>query len=449
MKDNAKHNSKRLSSIWLIVLLLIIMIIASAALLGTLIKEYVGGEKNVIAVMVDGNAMKEQYNDDSLPAGAKPNVNASWETETSVDLFKNTYTNADGKVTVQSANGEKVIAPGTSNNYEFTIRNTGNISIDYTLVLDGVFKISDMDLPFYVRLRHGDKWIVGGEDEWAHVDELDKVVEDVTLPRDKSDTYHFEWQWPYEADDESQILIGDLNDALIAADANDTNIGSVALDVKTDFHLNISVSSVVTPDSIPVFADGTPIMRDFLAVTISAGLLLLSGIWLILILFRRKIYFTGIIVPAFSGEVKLGNKTSNTVNDRFIFPKARFGKRKLTIDKQECEIKFKSRKVESGVRFEVERNKTTVIVDRKIRAVELFAIKLGMGDEVAIRQDKWAAIDKKHNVYTPGNITPPTQKCNTTPNGLSIDKDGKLFIGTISEGLHNGKTPKERETEKV
>ncbi len=444
MKDNAKHNSNKLGSIWLIVLLLIIMIIASAALLGTLIKEYVSGEKNVIAVMVDGNAMKEQYNDNSLPAGAKPNVNASWETETSVDLFKNTYTNADGKVTVESANGEKIIAPGTSNNYEFTIRNTGNVAIDYTLVLDGVFQISDMDLPFYVRLSHGDTWIVGGENEWVHVDELNKVVEDATLERDKADTYHFEWMWPYEADDESQILIGDLNDALIAADANDTTIGSVALDVKTDFHLNISVSSIVTPGAVSVYADGTPVMRDFLAVTVSAGLILASGLWLILIVFRRKIYFTGIVEPAFSGEVKLGNKTSNTSNNRFIFPKARFGKRKLVIGEWELKISFKSRRVKDGIRLDYKGEKTVIVVDRKVRAVELH-----FASGTSIRWDKWAAIDKKHNVYTLGNMTPPIDKCNTTPYGLSIDKDGKLFIGTNAEGLHNGKAQQERETEKV
>ncbi len=443
MKDNTKHNSNKLGSIWLIVLLLIIMILASAALLGTLIKEYVGGEKNVIAVMLDGNAMKEQYDDDSLPAGANPDMSASWETETSVDLFKNTYVGADGTVTVQSANGDKVIAPGTSNDYEFTIKNTGNVAIDYTLVLDGVFQISDLDLPFYVRLRHGDTWIVGGENEWVHVDELNKVVEDATLERDKADTYRFEWMWPYEADDEANKLIGNLNDTLLAADANDTQIGSLTVDMKTDFHLNISVSSVVTPGAIPVYADGTPIMRDFLAVVISAGLILASGLWLILIFFRRKIYFTGIVEPAFSGEVKLGKKTSNTVNNRFIFPKARFGKRKLVIGEWEIKISFKSRRVKDGIRLDYKGEKTVIVVDRKVRAVELH---FAMG--TSIRWDKWAAIDKKHNVYTLGKITPPIDKCNTTPYGLSIDKDGKLFIGTNAEGLHNGKT-QERETEKV
>ncbi len=444
MKQNSKSNSSRLGSLWLTVLLLIIMILASAALLGTLIKEYVGGEKNVIAVMLDGNAVKEQYNDDSLPAGAKPDINASWETEASVDLFKNTYTNADGEITVESANGGKVIAPGTSNDYEFTIKNTGNISLDYTLVLDGVFKISDLDLPFYVRLRHGDTWIVGGENEWIHMDELDKVIEDATLPRDKADTYHFEWMWPYEADDEANKLIGNLNDTLIAADKNDTALGNIAADVKADFRLNINLTTVVTPGTVPVYADGTPIMCDFLAVVISAGLILASGLWLILIIFRRKIYFTGIVEPAYSGEVKLGNKTSNAVANRFVFPKARFGKRKLVIGEWELKIQFKSRKIKDGIRIDIKNDGTVVTVDRKVRAVELH-----FASGTSIRPDKWAAIDKKHNVYTLGNITPPSRKCNTTPYGLSIDKDGKLSIATDAEGLHNGKTYKERETEKV
>ncbi len=429
MKKNAKSSSSRVSGIWLVVFLLVILILASACLLGTFINRYVAGEKNVISVMIDGNELRKKYEDDTLPGGAKPSVNASWETEASVDLFKNTYMGPDGTVTVQSANGDKVIAPGTSNIYEFTIKNNGNISLDYSLALEGVFQFAHMDLPFFVRLRQGDKWIVGGENAWEHVKDLGDMVDDVTLPRDASATYFFEWMWPYEADDEANKLIGNLNDTLLAADKNDTSIGSAALDVKTDFHLNISITSVVTPGAVSVYQDGTSVLRELLIVIGSAGLLLGSGIWLILIFFRRKIYFTGITEPAFGGEVKLGKKTSDTENGRFIFPKARFGKRTLHLGEQDRKIQFKSRKVETGLRFEQKDERTVIIVDRKVRAVELY-----LTPDASLRRDKWAAIDKKHNVYTPGGMVPPVEDCNTTPGGLTIDKDNKLFISTVAEG---------------
>ena len=427
MEENTKSKGTKLGNIWLTVCLLAVLVLASAALLGTLIKEYASGEKNVISVVVDGNAIRDQYDDDSLPLGAVPDSEVSWETETTVDLFKNTYTNADGTVTVESSDGRKVIAPGTSNTYDFTLKNTGNISIDYTLAVEGVFELSDENLPFFVRLRRGEKWISGGEDSWVHVDELEDAVEKGTLPRDKAVTYTFEWMWPYESDDEHDVLIGNLNDTLIEADNNDTSLGDIAAQVQADFHLTIGLTSVVTPGSYPIYGDGSPILTEFLVVTVSAGLIIGSGIWLILIFWRRKLYFTGIIVPAFSGEVKLGKQTAEAVDGRFVFPKARFGKRTLAVGEVGCDVQFKSRKVEEGVRFEYEDStRTVVVVDRKIRALELRVTNVG--GVVMISIDGWAAIDKKHNVHKTSGVVPPIEKRNSTPNGLSVNERNEYYI---------------------
>ena len=161
-----------------------------------------------------------------------------------------------------------------------------------------------------------------------------------------------------------------------------------------------------------------------------SGLILGSGIWLIILLFRRKIYFTGLLAPAIGGEIKLGKAKSELggIGGRFIFPKARFGKRNLATDNAGIKIKFKSRKEESGVVFDYDNNKDLmyIIVDRKVRAVELHLTT--MGDKLVINTVDWAAIDKKHNVITPHGVVPPVDDCNTTPYGLSIDQDNKLFI---------------------
>ncbi len=447
MKQNKRTNSSRLGSIWLVVFLLIIMVLASACLLGTFINRYVGGEKNVISVMIDGNALSKEYNDDSLSSGAEPSINASWETDASVDLFKNTYVGADGKITVASADGSKVIAPGTSNTYEFSIKNTGNISLDCSLALKGVFKIADMHLPFYVRLRQGDKWIVGGENEWLHVNELGNTIDNVTLPRDKSATYFFEWMWPYEADDEANKLVGDLSDTLAAADKNDTEIGSITEKTQANFHLDISITSVVTPTALPVFGDGTPVWIELLTVVLSGALILGSGIWLIIIFWRRRLYFTGIVSTVFEGEITLGRKSSEMKDGRFVFPRARFGKRTLALDTVKCGIQFRSRKVECGVRFEQKDGRMQVTVDRKIRAVELFITD--SIDELIIRTDKWAAIDKKRNLYTPEGVIPPVDDKNATPSGLCVDEDNKFYISEVMEGMNNGTVHKERESESV
>ncbi len=428
MKDNTKSSSSRLSNIWLTVLLLVVMVLASAALLGSFIKRYVAQEKNVIAVMADSNDVRNEYNDKSLPAGANPGLKPSWENTTSIDLFKNTYTNHLGEVTVESANKDKVIAPGTSHDYEFNLKNTGNISLDYTLTLKGVFDLHDHHLPFYVRLSRGDKWVVGGDEHWVNVDALETVVEKNTLPIGEKVTYTFEWQWPYETDAETAKLIDDLNKTFMLGNPNDTNLGNVTADA--DFHLSVITSAEVTPGAIATFNDGVSVVNELVFVISMAGLILGSGIWLIILLFRRKIYFTGLLAAAVGDKIKLGKAKSELggFGGRFVFPKARFGKRNLATDNASVKIKFKSRKVESGLAFDYGKNKdlTYIIVDRKVRAVELHLTT--MGDKLVINTVNWAAIDKKHNVITPQGVTPPVDDCNTTPYGLSIDGDNKLFI---------------------
>ncbi len=436
MDHQKKYSSSKFSGVWLIVLLLLILVLASIALLGSFIKRYAAQEKNIIDVLADSNEIKDKYDDDDLPVGANPDLVPSWETSTSVDLFKNTYTDAEGNITVQSHDGGKVIAPGTSNSYEFNLKNTGNISLDYTLVLEGIFKISEHRLPFYVRLYQGDRWLIGGENEWIHGDLAKTLVEKSTLPSGKSVTYIFEWQWPYEADDESQKLIDDFNDTLISADRNDTNIGSVAVGANAEFRLNISTTAVVTPGADPVRGDGTRILDELIFNSLMTGLILFSGIWLILIFWRRKLYFTGLITPAFAGEVKLGKAKDSVLNNRFIFPKARYGKRELKIEDAVLKIRFKARRVKEGIRFEQDDDRAVIVVGRQIRAVELhFTYAKG---KLTVSRGNWAAIDKKHNVYTEGGITEPVCDRNITPDGLCIDEDNKLFIGK-AEGFINGK----------
>ncbi len=293
MSKKSERKRNITGSVWYLVLLLVLLVIATAVLTGSFIKRYTTYEKNVIAIMADANAAKNQYDDPNLPAGAVPGVEtggleAKWETETSVDLFKTTYTDADGNVTVESSNGDKIIAPGTTNYYIFVIKNTGNISLDYTLLLEGIFKISDHQLPFYVRLRRNEAWIVGDKDHWVHVDQLGDVVKNHTLPRGDSDVYVFEWQWPYEVDEESDKLIGDLNDTLIAADANDTKLGDIALAVNTDFRLNITTTTVVTPGASPTYRDGTLVRTELIFICLMIFLILLCIIFFILLLLKRR-----------------------------------------------------------------------------------------------------------------------------------------------------------------
>ena len=44
-----------------------------------------------------------------------------WGTETEVEIFKVSYEDGEGNITVKSDNGEKVVAPGTENSYTFKL----------------------------------------------------------------------------------------------------------------------------------------------------------------------------------------------------------------------------------------------------------------------------------------------------------------------------------------
>ncbi len=422
------------AGVWVVALVLVILVLATSVLLSSFIKRYVAGEKNVIEVLVDAGEIRDKYDDDTLPTGAVPGIGrddgqgAQWETQTSVDLFKNTYTDPDGNVRVESANGDKLIAPGTTNDYEFTIKNTGNISLDYTISLTGTFEVAGEFLPFYVRMRCGDEWLVGDENGWVHVEELGDRAISRTLPRAKSDTFVFQWQWPYDSDAEGAELIGKLNEAILSADQNDTKLGNLAADMGTDFSLNITTSAGVTPGAEPTFGDGTRVLYELILVVVMAGLIITCFIFLILFIFNRKICFVALITPSLRTRTRLDKKEREIVGKHVIYPRVGFGPHHFAVSDNNCKFKLKRGDVETGVRFEFDGECTNIIVDRSIRAVQVQFVRHFHGSKNATIDSKsWAAIDRKHNVYIPGSMIPadPETKTNSTPEGLKVSKWGK------------------------
>ncbi len=434
MKQTTKQNRISLSGLWLTVALLVILILASLTLLGALAVGYAKGEPNVIELVADSRAMEQEYDDD-FPAGALPEMEAEdhqvqWETETSVDLFKTAYTGPDGSVTVESAAGDKLIAPGTSNTYSFTLRNTGNIDLDYSMVLDGVFRLADKDIPMFVRLSRDGEWIMGGEESWLHVNEMQQMEEADTLPRGESTVYLFEWMWPYELDEETDMLVGDILDTLIASDSHDTELGSVQLEVDTRFELNIGVTSEISAGAVAEFASGKPVLPRYILVTAMACLIAGSGIWLLLLLFlRRNIWFTALVTPPVPGTVTLDRDETQLAEGRFTFEKTRLGKRKLTLAGVGTVIRFRYRGKVQGLSVLPGPKETVVSMGRGVRAVELYFTGS------AVNPVQWAAIDRKRNVYTPIGVTPPVNNQNCTPGGLMVDEDGHYGV-TVRERPH-------------
>jgi archaellum component FlaG (FlaF/FlaG flagellin family) len=244
-----KSEQKHLPT-WLLAGLLGLLVCITIAVLGTVLTRRSMREYNVIALVpqtgtVSSGSMSSTA---ALPSEGSPDIDVEdtqvqWSTNTEVNLFKTAYVNDQGEVTVESANGEKVIAPGTGSDYTFYLKNTGNISLDYTLTMDSAFQMSSVQLPLEVRLRRGDSdYVAGSADVWVKPEKLSEVYETGTLEVNNYVEYTLEWQWPFTEEDEALQL---------QADISDTTFGNVTVKQDVDFKLQINTQAEVTPGAVP------------------------------------------------------------------------------------------------------------------------------------------------------------------------------------------------------
>lgn len=135
-----------------------------------------------------------------------------WTTNTKVDIFRISYVNGAQEITVNSDNGDKLIAPGTENSYTFKLKNTGNVPLTYTVELEAYITPANLYIPLWGRLnRYDGTWIVGSRDRYEKVAALDGAHDKATLGAGKYTYYTLDWMWPYESgDDEWDTMLGNL-----------------------------------------------------------------------------------------------------------------------------------------------------------------------------------------------------------------------------------------------
>ena len=430
-KKSRNHNV----SIWLMACVLILLILLSFAVLASSLKGLTTGEKEVIAL----SSNEEPSGFFSLfYKHAKENPefdayddNVSWKTSTDVDLFKTAYLDPSGKlITVESDDGVKVIAPGTSNDYHFSLKNTGNVSLDYTLNLEGIFELSDRKLPFEVRLKKDNEWVVGADDVWSSVYELNDTVEKGTLPVGKYVGYTLEWQWPYESGEDDVLFLNDIND---------TAIGDASAEMGVDFRLIINVAAEATPQAVAMDENGNVLYEESINPSaLVTGLSMLTGgllgLLLLLLFWRRRIYVTGLLDGYVGYSIKYKRKESVlSVDGRFVFEHMPLGKRSLVLcdadgyDLGTLALKLKRDSDTEGIRFEEDDDRLIIYIGKKIKAIELY-LEFN-SDVLVVLIDKWAAIDKDQNVYSPEGIKEPDDDGrNETVAGLMVEEHGRFEI---------------------
>ena len=128
--------------------------------------------------------------------------NTIWDTNTKLEIFKTSYEDGQGNITVASSNGDKVIAPGTENSCSFMLKNEFSVPMDYTVSVNVYYTPDELEIPILCRLsRYDGKWLAGDTENWLEIPAFDGSGDIARMAENSYVTYTLDWQWPYEGDD--------------------------------------------------------------------------------------------------------------------------------------------------------------------------------------------------------------------------------------------------------
>ena len=130
--------------------------------------------------------------------------------ESDLSLFAIRHENESGEITVEGADGQQIVAPGTSVEYTLRFRNKDTTAIDYQLSAETEFLLG-YELPIEIRLLNSDEdYIIGSPTEWIPIKALDGVYINETILAGNTAEYVFQWKWEFEGDDTYDTLLGSL-----------------------------------------------------------------------------------------------------------------------------------------------------------------------------------------------------------------------------------------------
>lgn len=243
-----RKNNRILS---VILVILVLCEAASLVVLFSRMSEFSGGEfQNIIPltesrgntkVTVLSKEKHETADSGNIVRLANPSYKAYdndtvWQAETDVEIFHLSYENGSGEVTVngETGNADKLIAPGTSNRYVFTLENSGDVPLDYNMNMEARIIGTDLDIPVRARVwDYQGQYLIGDSEHKEKVMELNKVNKDGVLGAGRYAVYNLEWEWPFEQ----------------GIDEYDTMLGNLAVD--KDLSLMIKINTTAMYDENP------------------------------------------------------------------------------------------------------------------------------------------------------------------------------------------------------
>ncbi len=214
-----QKNMKGIKRFTIFALILLLLVGSTLGITSGLLGAVAADESNVIPLATSANQVTDSTGINPLLLQSNPTTGSgaeveSWITASDLEIFRLSY-DENGAVTVRSADGtDKVIAPGTENSCTFKLKNTANSTVDYTLLVTAQISDETVELPIKVRLNsYSGAWLVGGDNSWAEVEDLDGVTDAARLAKNNYATYTLEWQWPFESgSDDYDSFLGNLTD---------------------------------------------------------------------------------------------------------------------------------------------------------------------------------------------------------------------------------------------
>lgn len=179
-----KNSNKKLVT-WLIVLLIVIvLIIILHFFLNRFGKVKLIPTGNVDIFEIECNKGdncqdKPAFGEDKEHDVEVSSENIIWNSTNDLRIFSNPAYEFDN-----------IIAPGSSNTYNFNIKNNVDYEINYTLVFN---EENAHNIPMVFRLKKNGKYILGNDKKWLDIHEFS--ANNNKLISDGSDKYSLEWKW--------------------------------------------------------------------------------------------------------------------------------------------------------------------------------------------------------------------------------------------------------------
>lgn len=191
---------------------------------------------------IESFPLSQDYISDSSKNGglSVSDSEQTWTTNTTVNIFEHN----DPRVSTDgTGSANHTIAPGTENNYVFSLNNDKEYAIKYNLNISGE-NDSEYEIPVMVQVLDVNGNSLSGD--MKSIKELNSISSDGNVKPYSSTQYQIRWKWDFEN----------------GTDDYDTFLGNKAIDEEIACHINISVISEYDYDESSVESDSSDTPSD-------------------------------------------------------------------------------------------------------------------------------------------------------------------------------------------